>query len=63
MRLGALIANFCACWQVVANPDGMSFAKDNTKPIGKPVWQCSLPCAQHCTAALTYCTFSKPVAV
>ena len=21
--------------QVVANPDGMSFAKDNTKPIGK----------------------------
>jgi len=21
-------------YQVVANPDGMSFAKDNTKPIG-----------------------------
>jgi hypothetical protein len=25
----------CVCVQVVANPDGMSFAKDNTKPIGE----------------------------
>lgn len=26
--------NFFFVRQVVANPDGMSFAKDNTKPIG-----------------------------
>jgi RecA/RadA recombinase len=25
---------YVLCVQVVANPDGMSFAKDNTKPIG-----------------------------